>query len=40
VNALRRALAADPAKVRGWLQTDPMFDALKGVAEFDDLAHG
>ncbi len=38
--ALRKALAVDPSKVRGWLQSDPMFDALKGTPEFDDLAHG
>ena len=40
LDALRKALAVDPAKVRGWLQTDPMFDALKGSPEFDELAHG
>jgi Flp pilus assembly protein TadD len=40
VEALRRALASDPAKVRGWLQTDPMFDGLKGRPEFEELAHG
>ncbi|HYG67671.1 MAG TPA: tetratricopeptide repeat protein, partial [Anaeromyxobacteraceae bacterium] len=40
IEALRKAHALDPAKVRGWLQTDPMFDALKGVAEFEELAHG
>jgi Tfp pilus assembly protein PilF len=40
LDALRRALAADGAKVRGWLQSDPMFDALKGTAEFEELAHG
>jgi Flp pilus assembly protein TadD len=40
LEALRRALAADPAKVRGWLQTDPMFDGLKGKPDFDELAHG
>ena len=40
IEALRRALAADAAKVRGWLQTDPMFDGLKGKPEFEDVAHG
>jgi Flp pilus assembly protein TadD len=40
LEALRKALSTDPGKVRGWLQNDPMFDALKGTAEFDDLAHG
>jgi Flp pilus assembly protein TadD len=38
--ALRKAAATDPAKVRGWLQTDPMFDALKGTPEFEALARG
>ena len=40
LEALRKAVASDPPKVRGWLQSDPMFDALKGTPEFDDLAHG
>jgi len=40
LEALRKALAIDPAKARGWLQTDPMFDGLKGSPEFDALAHG
>jgi tetratricopeptide (TPR) repeat protein len=31
LDALRRALASDPTKVRGWLATDPMFDAMKGA---------
>ncbi len=38
LEALRRALASDPTKVRGWLATDPMFDGLKGNAEFEELA--
>ncbi len=38
--ALRKALATDPGKVRGWLQSDPMFDGLKGTPEYDELAHG
>jgi Flp pilus assembly protein TadD len=38
--ALRRALAADPAKVRGWLRADPMFRALEGTPEFEALARG
>jgi Flp pilus assembly protein TadD len=36
--ALRKALAQDAAKVREWLQSDPMFDGLKGNAEFAELA--
>ena len=40
LEALRRALAMDPAKVRGWLQSDPMFDALKGTHDFEELVHG
>ena len=40
LEALRKAVASDPPKVRGWLQSDPMFDALKGTPEFDELAHG
>ncbi len=40
LEALRKALATDPTKVRGWLHSDPMFDALKGTPEFDELAHG
>jgi tetratricopeptide (TPR) repeat protein len=40
LGALRKALSTDPGKVRGWLQNDPMFDGLKGTAEFDALAHG
>jgi Flp pilus assembly protein TadD len=36
--ALKRALATDPAKVRGWLQTDPMFRTLEGTPEYEALA--
>src|SRR6266568_5128004 len=32
--ALRRAVATDPAKVRGWLEADPMFRSLEGTPEF------
>src|SRR5919202_1794345 len=37
LEALRRALASDPAKVKGWLATDPMFDGIKGRADFEAL---
>jgi Flp pilus assembly protein TadD len=40
LEALRKALALDPAKVRSWLDADPMFDALKGTPDFEALAHG
>jgi Flp pilus assembly protein TadD len=40
LEALRKALSVDPAKVRGWLSSDPMFNALKGTVEFEELAHG
>jgi Flp pilus assembly protein TadD len=40
LEALRRALAIDPARARGWLRDDPMFDALKGTPAFDALARG
>jgi Flp pilus assembly protein TadD len=40
LEALGRALSADPAKVRGWLASDPMFDRLKGRADFEALARG
>ena len=33
-------IALDAAKVRGWLTSDPMFDALKGRREFDELLRG
>ncbi len=38
LEALRRALAADPPKVRGWLESDPMFRSLEGTPEYDALA--
>jgi hypothetical protein len=38
--ALRRALASDEAKVRGWLETDPMFDGLDGHPEYEALTRG
>src|SRR5207249_882606 len=37
LSALRKALDKDPAKVRGWLSADPMFDGLKGAPEFEQL---
>ena len=40
LEALRRALAVDPAKVRGWLEADPMFGALKDHPEYEALARG
>ena len=40
LKALERALATDPVKVRGWLQTDPMFRALEGTREYEALAKG
>ena len=40
LEALRRALAVDPAKVRGWLESDPMFGTLKGTPEYEALARG
>jgi Flp pilus assembly protein TadD len=40
LEALRRALAVDPLKVRGWLQTDPMFRSLEGDADYQALAKG
>src|SRR5919197_1444865 len=39
LDALKHALASDPAKVKGWLATDPMFDAIKGRADFEALVH-
>ena len=38
--ALRRAASLDAAKVREWLRSDPMFDALKGNEEFEGIAGG
>ena len=37
LSAMRKALEKDPAKVRGWLSADPMFDGLKGAPEFEQL---
>jgi hypothetical protein len=37
LNYLRKSLGLDRAKVLGWLATDPMFDALKGDAEYEGL---
>ena len=37
VVALRKAIEKDPARVRGWLAADPMFDGLKGAPEFEQL---
>jgi Flp pilus assembly protein TadD len=37
IEALRKALEKEPAKVRGWLSADPMFDGLKGAPEFERL---
>jgi hypothetical protein len=38
--ALQRALSIEPAKVRGWLRTDPKFQPLRGQPGFDALAQG
>jgi Flp pilus assembly protein TadD len=38
--ALRRALSIDPAKVRGWLEADRMFEPLEGNPDFEALARG
>jgi Flp pilus assembly protein TadD len=40
LEALRRAVSLDAGKVREWLRSDPMFDGLKGNAEFDAIAAG
>lgn len=40
LEALRRALAVEPARVRGWLGTDPMFGSLRGNPEYEALARG
>lgn len=37
---LGRALRLDPAKVRSWLSTDPMFDSLKSLRAYEELVHG
>jgi len=38
--SLSRARAADRAKVRGWLASDPVFDAMRGSDAFDELVAG
>jgi len=40
LEALRRALAVDPVKVRGWLESDPMFRSLEGNEAYLALAQG
>jgi Flp pilus assembly protein TadD len=35
--ALARAVAREPAKVRAWLQSDPMFESLRNQPEFEAL---
>ena len=37
LDALRKALEKDGAKVRGWLSADPMFEGLKSAPEFEQL---
>jgi Flp pilus assembly protein TadD len=37
---LSRARAADRAKVRSWLASDPVFDAMRGSEGFDELVAG
>jgi tetratricopeptide (TPR) repeat protein len=37
---LRKALEADREKVRGWLASDPVFDAMRGSDAFDQLVAG
>lgn len=37
---LRKALDADREKVRGWLASDPVFDAMRGSDAFDQLVAG
>ena len=37
LDALKKALDKDGLKVRSWLQADPMFEGLKGQAEFEQL---
>jgi Flp pilus assembly protein TadD len=37
LDALRRAVSLDAGKVHEWLRADPMFDGLRGGAEFDEL---
>ena len=35
--ALKKAMEKDPAKVRGWIAADPMFDTLKSDPQFEQL---
>ena len=37
LDALKKAIEKDATKVRGWLSADPMFESLKGQAEFEQL---
>jgi len=37
IEGLAAAMASDAAKVKGWLQTDRMFDALAGLPEYEAL---
>jgi Tfp pilus assembly protein PilF len=37
---LRQALAADPARVRAWIASDPMFEGMAGDEEFEALVRG
>ena len=37
---LRKALEADRERVRGWLASDPVFDAMRGSDAFDQLVAG
>ena len=37
LTALKKALEKDPQKVRSWIAADPMFDALKGNAQFEQM---
>src|SRR2546421_94198 len=37
LEALKKALEKDPQKVRSWIAADPMFDGLKGNAQFEQM---
>ena len=37
---LRKAIEADPDKVRSWLKSDPVFDPMRGSDAFDQLVAG